>query len=41
MYFDKFKPIFYDLDLGKENTDLTVLTDITTNVRFKKYLIEI
>ena len=40
MYFDKFKPIFYDLDLGKENTDLTVLTDITTNVRFKKYLIE-
>lgn len=40
MYFDKFERIFYDLDLGKQNTDLTVLTDITTNVRFKKYLIE-
>lgn len=40
MYFDKFQKIFYDLDLGKENPDLTVLTDITTNVRFKKYLIE-
>lgn len=40
MYFDKFERIFYDLDLGKENTDLTVLTDITTNVRFKKFIIE-
>jgi hypothetical protein len=40
MYFDKFDKIFYDLDLGKENTDLTVLTDITTNVRFKKFVIE-
>jgi hypothetical protein len=40
MYFDRFERIFYDLDLGKENTDLTVLTDITTNVRFKKFIIE-
>lgn len=40
MYFDKFERIFYDLNLGKETTDITVLTDITTNVRFKKHLIE-
>jgi hypothetical protein len=40
MYFDKFKSIYYDLNTGKEDNDLMVLTDITQNVRFRKEIVE-
>lgn len=40
MYFDKFRDIYYDFDIGKETTDLMVVKDITKNVRFRKELVE-
>lgn len=40
MYFDNFEKIYYDFNVGRESNDLLVVADITTNVRFKKHLIE-
>jgi hypothetical protein len=40
MYFENFDKIYYDFNLGREQNDLMLVSDITTNVRFQKHLIE-
>lgn len=40
MYFEKFPKIFYDFPQDNTSTDLQILTDITTNVRFRKAILE-
>lgn len=39
MYFSNFPKLVYDFDLGS-NTDYRVVTDITRNVRIRKYVLE-
>lgn len=41
MYFQNFPKIYYDFpNIASGNTDLQVLTDITTNVRIRKEVLE-
>lgn len=41
MYFKQFPQIYYDFpQVGKSDVDLQILTDITTNVRFRKEVLE-
>lgn len=40
MYFQQFQKIYYDFPTSTSFNDLQVLTDITTNVRFRKEVLE-
>lgn len=40
MYFEKFPKIYYDFPQDATSTNLQILTDITTNVRFRKAVLE-
>lgn len=40
MYFSNFPKIFYDFSQDQSSTFLQILTDITTNVRVKKQVLE-
>lgn len=40
MYFEKFPKIYYDFPQDNTSTTLQILTDITTNVRFRKQILE-
>lgn len=40
MYFNNFPKIFYDFPQDATSTNLQILTDITTNVRIKKEILE-
>lgn len=40
MYFEKFPKIYYDFPQDATSTTLQILTDITTNVRFRKQILE-
>lgn len=41
MYFKQFPQIYYDFPtVGKSDVDLQILTDITTNIRFRKEVLE-
>ena len=40
MYFKQFPKIFYDFPQDGTSTTLQVLTDITTNVRIRKEILE-
>lgn len=40
MYFQNFPKIYYDFPQDATSTDLQILTDITTNIRFRKEILE-
>lgn len=40
MYFQNFPKIYYDFPSSGQNNDLQILTDITTNVRIRKEILE-
>lgn len=40
MYFENFPKIYYDFPQDSTSTNLQILTDVTTNIRFRKQILE-